>query len=140
MPEPPQSGRAIVVRKSAVGFSSVNTTVFGSGEVTPATLAMPRRRSRGRQRHCVAGARKRFPGPDHVVRSERRAVVEGHAVAQLEGVGLAVLGDNRSSKRAGGPGVVSSRMPTQAFDQVQLDDVGVEVAVHPGLGWSGCRR
>ena len=49
------------------------------------------------------------PAPQHLGRGQRRAVVEGDALAQAEGVGLAVGRDLDASRRAAAPTVPFSR-------------------------------
>jgi hypothetical protein len=56
----PQSGRASVPRNSAVGWSSLTTTVLGSGASTASIFAKPLPFSSVRQRHCVAGSSQRL--------------------------------------------------------------------------------
>ena len=70
------------------GYLSLNTTVWSSGAVTLSTMMK-----------CAAGAGDALRREDdllergdHVLRGQRRAVVEFHALADLEGVGLAAVG------------------------------------------------
>ncbi len=129
----PQSGRASVPRNSAVGWSSLMTTVLASGASTASIFANPLAVELGEAAPLRGRIEPALERPDDVVGGHGRAVVELHAAAQLERVGLAVLGD-RPAFRQHRPDRGVFAEGDQALDHVRHHAVGVAVAIGAGIG------
>jgi hypothetical protein len=79
-------------------------------------LADRREQSRARDHHALRRLADSVVGRLHVLGRELRAVVELHALTQVEGVGLAVLGDFPAVRQVGDDGL--ARIARVAPDQV----------------------